>query len=111
LTDRGHIGYNRVVDNWHIIDGGTKMRDKVIEMVQLDKCEVKETRPSALGLSEPVVEIVGLLCPRCGTKRRYLKNGKSGQCANCGLHFRVYGNALFCSDAKMSQSDILKFAD
>jgi len=87
------------------------MRDKVIEVVQLDKYEVKETRPSAIGLSEPVVEIVGLLCPRCETKRRYLKNGKSGQCAKCGLHLRAQGNVLFCSDAEMSQSDILKFAD
>jgi len=81
----------------------------VIEVVRLDKYKVMETRPSTLGLSEPVVEIVGLLCPRCGTMRRYLKNGKSGQCANCGLHLRVQGNLLFCSDAEMSQSDILNF--
>jgi len=87
------------------------VRGKVIEVVQLDKYEVRETRPSALGLSEPVVEIVGLLCPRCGTKRRYLKHGQAGGCANCGLHFRVYGNALFCSDAKISESDAMKVLD
>jgi len=83
------------------------MRDKVIEVVQLNKYKVKETRPSALGLSEPVVEIGGLLCPRCGTKHRHLKHGQAGGCANCGLHFRVYGNVLFCSDAKFSESDAM----
>ena len=69
-----------------------------IEVVTMHTYRIYCKRPSALGLGQEIETQEGFTCPKCQSVNPEIEHGEAGQCPNCGLHFRLYGNGLYCSD-------------
>ena len=78
------------------------------ERLRLGDYVVRERRASQIDPAATIVVETGMVCPRCRERLpviRVIRHGEAAQCGACGLHMRVFGNALFCcTDGPISES-------
>ena len=77
-----------------------------IERLRLGVSVVRERRASQIDPAADIVVETGMVCPRCHREGLpVIRHGEAAQCGACGLHMRVFGNALFCcTDGPISES-------
>ena len=79
--------------------------EEIEETVAYSGYEVRERRPSQLGLDRERDVILGFTCPRCRTLCSAIEHGQTTACPTCGLRFQRWGNALECRGVLLNAKD------
>lgn len=66
--------------------------ERVAERISATRWQHLVTKQSRYVIGEFVEDIANsyIVCPRCGSKNKWLTHGKSTRCS-CGLHIILYG--------------------